>query len=390
MANILTEVTPKLLAQGLLALREVAVMPQLVNRRYEIIAGQKGSTIDVPIPSAVSVQDVTPANTPPNTGDVQPTSVPIPLNSWKEAPFYLTDKDMLEAMDGFIPMEASEAIKGIANQVNSDILALGRKFYGFAGTAGTTPFGNTDVAKNGDTADATTLRKILNKQLANISDRHVVFDPDAEANALNLRAFNDANWSGTVEAIMNGNLNSRLGFRWWMHQLVPTFVGGTLSDGTNKKALVNGALAQGVKTMNIDSTTLTGTLVDGDVFTIAGQTQTYVVSNTTLLTAAGNAITGVTFEPALKVAVADNAQITFKADHVMNIGFHRDAIAFATRPLDNVQQGLGSITSSAVDPDSGLSLRLEVTREHKRTRFSYDILYGVAVVRREFGARLAG
>src|SRR4051812_46998356 len=100
------------------------MMPQLVNRGYEVLAGQKGSTIDVPIPSAITVQDVTPSNTPPSTADVQPTSTPITLSSWKEAPFYMTDKDMLEAMEGTIPMQASEAIKAIANQVNSDILAL--------------------------------------------------------------------------------------------------------------------------------------------------------------------------------------------------------------------------------------------------------------------------
>ena len=51
---------------------------------------------------------------------------------------------------------------------------------------------------------------------------------------------------------------------------------------------------------------------------------------------------------------------------------------------------IGSIMMSAADPVSGLVLRLEVTREHKRTRFSYDMLYGAMVVRREFGARLAG
>ena len=36
-----------------------------------------------------------------------------------EAPFYLTDKDLMEANRGVIPMQASEAVKAIANDVNA-------------------------------------------------------------------------------------------------------------------------------------------------------------------------------------------------------------------------------------------------------------------------------
>jgi len=380
MANILTAVIPRLLAQGLMALRENSITPRLVNRSYESLAGQRGSAIDVPIPSAIVAQVVSPAAVPPSTADIAPTFVAVPLDQWYEAPFELTDKDLLEVMEGTIPMQASAAIKALANNVDRFILGLYPSFYSFSGTPGTTPFGSS-------TADATTTRKLLNKELAPLNDRHFIIDPDAEANALNLRAFQDASWSGTFEAIINGRLNERLGFNWWMDQNIPTHTAGTLSDGTDHQALTNGALLAGVTTMAIDSATLTGTVVVGDIFTFAGHTQTYVATN--LSTAAGNAIAAVTFAPALRVNVGDGVVVTFQDTHVVNLAWQRDAIAFATRPLQQTD-GLGSVMSSAVDPISGLTLRLEVSREHKRTRYSFDILYGAKVVRPELGARLAG
>ena len=56
---------PKILARGLLALREQATMPRVVNLDYSSEAASKGDTIDVPIPSAITVAAVSPSNTPP-------------------------------------------------------------------------------------------------------------------------------------------------------------------------------------------------------------------------------------------------------------------------------------------------------------------------------------
>lgn len=376
MANTLTAVIPKLLAQGLQALREVAIMPQLVNRAYETQAGNKGSTIDVPIPSAVAAQDVSPAATPPSTADAAPTSVPIALDRWKEAPFYLTDKELLEVDAGVIPMQASEAIKALANTVNADILSLYKDIYGYEGTAGTTPFAT-------DTSAATLVRRTLNKQLAPMGDRRFVLDPDAEANALNLRGFQDNAWRGDDAGIVEGQIGRKFGFDWYMHQLIPTHTAGTASGATTNAT----GYAAGLETVTLASAG-TGTFVVGDVITFAGHTQTYVITAGDADVSNGGTIS---FKPGLAVALAASAvAITRKAGGVQNLAFHRDAFAFATRPLEGAAEGLGSIIQSVVDPLSGLSLRLEVSREHKRTRYSYDILYGRATVRRELACRLAG
>lgn len=373
--NTLTEVTPKLLAQGLLALRQNCVMPRLVNNSYSTMASEKGAVINVPIPSAISVAAVTPAFVAPNPGNFAPTSAAITMNNWYEASFQLGDEDMLTAMDGTIPMQASEAIKAIANQVDGDLLGLYNTVYGFAGTPGTTPLGT-------DTSEATEARKVLNAQLAPLDDRRLVMNVETEENALNLRAFQDMSFSGSAEGINEGKINRKLGFDWYMTQNMPTHTNGA-QDGAY---VVNGVNALGSATLVVK--TGTGTILKGDTFTIAGDAQTYICT----ADSAGGAVT-LAISPPLKVATAGNEVITFKGTlstaYDQNLAFHRDAFAFASRPL-SAQDGMGNIIASATDPVSGLALRLEVSREFRRTRFSYDILYGYATVRPELATRIWG
>jgi len=352
-----------------MALRNMNVMPRLVNSNYGRDAASKGSSIDVPLPASVAARTVAPGVTPVASPDITPTKTTITLDKWYEAPFYLTDKDMMEAMDGTIPMQVSSAVSSLADQVNSDIFALYKDVYGYVGTAATTPFGS-------DTSDATAARKTLNNQKAPLNPRYFVIDPDAEANALDLRAFQDASFSGSAAAIQEGQINRKLGFAWAMDQQVPTH---TNSGGAGW--LVNSAsVAVGDSSVAID--TGSGDPAAGDVFTVAGDTQTYVVSSYS-----GGTLS---FAPNAKVAWADNAALTFKATHVSNLAFHRDAFAFASRPLNDSANGLGSIIQSAVDPVSGIALRLEVSRQHKQTNWSFDILYGVKTIRPELATRVAG
>lgn len=378
MANDLTAVIPKILAQGLMALRSNCVMPSLVNSDYSTDAQQKGSTVDVSIPSAVAAKQVVPGPTPPATDDSTPTSVPVSLNQWWSADFYMTDKDMKEAMDGYLPMQASEAIKAVADNVNGYLFSLYTKFYGFAGVPGTTPLAS-------GTSEATQVRAVLNRQLAPLNDRRLVQDPDMEANALDLRAFQDVNFAVSAEDVRAGRTPNKLGFMWTMDQNIPTHTSTPLTSGA---ATVNGSHTAGATSVSIAKATNPSDLVEGDIITFAGHDQTYVVTADTTLTV-GN--TPVPISPALQVDLAGGEAVDLKASHVVNLAFHRDAIAFATRTLeDEIPAGLGSIVQSAADPVSGLTLRLEVTRQHKRTNWSFDILYGANVVRPELGARLAG
>jgi hypothetical protein len=373
--NTLTTVIPQLLAQGLIALREFAVMPQLVNRAYEAEGGQRGSTIDIPIPSAITTNTVSPSNTPPDDSGVVPTSVPISLDQWIEAPFFMSDKDMLEAQSGTIPMQASEAIKALANNVDNYILDLFDEVWGSAGVAGTTPFAS-------DPSEFLDARKVLNNQLAPMDPRRMVIDTDAEANALGLRAFQDVSFRGDTGGILRGTIGTKFGSDWFMSQNVRSHTKGTQNGSY---IINNGLIVVGTTVLTIDGGS--GTILKGDLFSVAGDSQQHVVVSTV----GGSTVTSITMEPGLGSAIVDGAALTFvDTTGVQNLAFHRDAFAFVSRPFaDSDPMNLGDFRS-AVDPVSGLTLRLEVSRQHKRTRFAYDILYGARTIRPELACRLLG
>jgi hypothetical protein len=379
MANTITNILPKILARGLLALREQAVMPRLVNLDYSNESAQKGDTIDVPIPSSLTVSDTVPSNVLEAPADSAPTKVQISLNNWKKVNFHLTDKQLvdIDKNEHFIPMQMSEAVRALSNQINLTVLQEFKGVYGFVGTAGTTPFGS-------NVTDATNARKVLNQQLCPRDNRRMVLDFDAEANALALAEFQRVNESGDIGVKREGEIGRKFGFDIFTDDQVVTHTAG--GSGT---PLVNGALAVGDTSVAIDGMSGTSGFVVGDVVTFAGHAQTYAI--TVAPTASSGAQT-VTVSPAIKAIVADNASVTKKASHTVNLAFHRDAFALAMRPLTSETAGdaYGNNIVSMTDPVTGLSMRLEVYRQYKQVVYELDALWGVKLIRPEYAVRIAG
>lgn len=382
MSNTITNVLPKMLAQGVLALRQNALGPRLVNRSYESIASQKGNVVNVPIPSAIAARAVTPSITMNSNVDSAPTVALVTLDHWFEAPFQMSDNDAISADGGMIPMQASEAVKALANDADNYLWGKHVGFYNAAGVAGTTPSSIANFAN---------ARKLLNKSLAPTDNRFGVLDPDAENNFLTLANILQADQRGDAGGIIRGEIATKLGVAWYMDQNITSYsVGGAHANGTIGGWAVSGANAvAGVSTITVVHASATGTIKIGDIFTVGGSAQQYVITAASTITVTASE-TALNFYPALATTVASAVAVTFiGTNYVVNLVCHRDAFAFASRPLGGVFSA-GNVFQAETDPISGIALRLELSRQYKQETFSFDYLCGANVVRRELGAKILG
>jgi len=407
-ANVLDNIVPKILARALLVLRARCIMPRLVNSDYSLDAARKGATIDVPIPVAVGTEKVEPSCTQAecDEGGLEPGLVPIKLNNWrKNKPIHLTDKDMAEIdmNETFLPMQLEEAIKALASYINQDILTEYKGVYGYVGTAGTTPFG-----AGVGVSSATQARKVLNKQLCPAGDRRGVLDFDAEAAALDLSAFSDAEKTMSAIVKMEGEIGRKFGIDWAADDDVPQHVAGTLTVAT--VASISGTVGTAALTIVAVTGNTGETVKVGDIITLTvaagADTQTYTVLPGTdgengYVAADEHYLVPITpftiivnVSPLLKSSPTTGDTMAIKGDHRVNLVFHRDAFAFATRSLDDANALAkilgGSQILSMQDAKTGLILRLEISRRNKLTVWEFDILWGAKLVRPELACRIAG
>lgn len=392
MANTL--VIPKIIARGLSTLRENALTPRLITDYTFMVGGPatKGNVLTIPTGASQSTSAITANNTPPSNTDHTTGTTTLTIDTWEGTQFHLTDQEMtqIDKDSAYVPLQMAESFKSIANSIDANVLALYKDVYGASGTFGTAPFASNASAWNG----ATGARKTLLDQLSPLGPWNGVLDTAAEGNLGALSIFQSANTRGNDETMRTGNIGHVLGVDWHANQSVPTHTCGTLTNGTGMLAKVNDAgYTVGETTVDIDDSSLTLSVAIGDIFTVNGDTQQYTVTATA--TASGNAIAGMAFLPASKVAWANDAVITFKdgatgnPDHVPNLVFSPGAFGIAFgRPEGET---LNPENEMMVRDDlSGVPIRVKVTEEYYQTTYRLDVLYGVKTIRPEYACRIAG
>lgn len=377
MAN--TFIHPQIVArEALMALRSNTIVSSLVHRDYEaeFSAGAIGDTVQIKAPPVFTAQEFT---TSVSVQNITQTKVDLTLEKHFDVSVEVTSKEMTLELDDFSRTIVIPAMEAIAEKMDTYIYSKYVDIYNYIGTAGTPPASlanMADISAFGDTLKISPMNRLG------------LVNPAAKAKILSVSDLVRTESRGDSEAIRRAMLGEILGVNYAGVHNVQKHTGGTLSDGTSKAALVNGAVLADAVTMNIDSTTLTGTLVKGDVFTVAGvyrydgtSLMQFVVTNASPITAGSNALAGVTFYPAAPTGgFADGAAVVFAANHVANIaGDLKRGLALACVPLE---LPIAGAAPGAVASFEGFAIRVvyDYDSSSKKNKVSFDLLAGAKVI----------
>ena len=379
--NTLTNLIPDAYAALDVVSRELTGFIPSVARdsRADMVAvGQTLRSIVAPVNA--SGADITPAMAIPSALNQSIGNKSLTITKSRFYGFSWSGEDIM-AVDkgpGYLTIQQdqiAQALRTAVNEVEADIAAAASAgaSRAFGATADTAPL----------ISDFSQAKKILDDNGAPGSDRHAIL---STAGGVAVRGYSNlfkVNEGGDTTLLRQGQLGDLYGFALRESaQVVRPTAGGMTG------ALVNGALSIGATAIVFDTGTVNTTgIVAGDIITIAGDTNKYVVA--TGLAAASGTIT--IAAPGLLKAAADNAAITVFGTSSRNCAFSRNAIVLATRLPAIPPQGDMAIDRQVItDPRTGLSFELAMYPGYRMNTYHVSIAWGITVIKPEHLAIIIG
>jgi hypothetical protein len=408
MANTL--ITPSIIAkEALFQLENNVIMGDKVHRTYKNEFVKIGDTVTIRKPVKFSVSTgATRVNQ-----DVVETTTSIVVNQRKHVSWNFSTQDLTLTIEEYAERYIKPAMIVLANDIDRSLCLEGKNtFFNLTGTPGTTP---ATFAALGGVA-----QRMDDVPVPDDGMRCLVLNPAARwalANGLggtgSAGVFNADIVQGMVR---RGRLGQIANFDIYGDQNIVTHTTGTW---TGAPLVNNAAFVNNTNVVAFDGMVgaQAGALRVGDIFTIAGVfavndiskatlptlKQFVVLADVTTAAGAGNATVSPTLIngsgtgiPAsyqnVSALPADNAAITIVGTSAVlyprNLGFHQNALALVTVPLELPD----SAVFKARADWRGYSIRVikdyDIDTDNEIIRL--DILYGVKAIYPELGVQLTG
>lgn len=374
MPNTLTSLAPTLFSAAKAVAAEPFGIISAIDTRFDDKGVARGDVVSVPVAPVRTASDFTPGNVAATGGDATGSTVGVQITKSRKVDWHLTGEQQRSLENGSVSEDwvsqlVAQGMRTLRNEAEVDAglavkVGASRAF----GTAGTTPFAS-------DLTALTNARKILQDNGAPLSDLQFVGDSSAGLALRNLGIIQQAYQAGSESERRTGALLRQFGFA------ISESAGiGTHTKGTGASYVLGSAHAVGATTIAV--TTGTGTILAGDVVTIAGDTNKYVVTGAL---AGGSFTIGA---PGLRVAAAGAAAVTVGNNYAANVAFERSAVVGVMRPP--LMPANPTISQMLVSDDKGMTyLMLDIAQYGQRT-WELHLAWGFKTINGEFSSIVLG
>lgn len=380
MANVLTDLAADIYKAADVVGRElVGFIPAVTVNADGSERVAKGDVVRASFTRTATVVDVSESMTIPEGTDQTVDNKTLTISNTRAVQIPYTGEDVRHLNNGIgfetvYGDQIAQAMRALVNEIEASVATEAYKNASRAfGTAGTTPFASnfSEVAE---------LRQILadNGMPMNDGQASMVLNTVAGTNLRQLAQLQKANEAGGTDLLRQGVLLDLQGLMLRESAQVQSH-----TKGTGASYLVNDASsAIGDTTIAADGGS--GTVLAGDIITINGDTNKYVV-NTAL--SGGSFAIG---SPGLRAAAANDAAITVGNSYTANVAFHRRALELAIRPLAEPPSSLASDTMTVSDATSGLTFTVSVYPGYHKSMIEVSVAWGVKAWKPDFIATLLG
>lgn len=384
MANNLTGLVPTLYNALDVVSRELVGFIPAVSSDMTFDRAAVGQTVTSPVTNGATATDITPAVTPPNDGDQNVGSVSMTINKARRVPIRWNGEEKLgldnngASFNVILRDQMAQGMRTLVNEVEADLAAVAINGSRAYGTAGTTPFAS-------NLADSAQMRRILSDNGAPLGDLQLVIDTSAGANMRTLTQLSKANEANDDSLLRRGVLLDVHGFAIRESAQVKTPVVGSAAASTTNTT----GYAVGTTTITLASAG-TGGVLAGDIITIAGDSNKYIVAAGDTDVSNGGTIT--LAAPGLRKAIpAAATAITVVSASTRSAAFARSAIALATRAPALPPQGDSAIDRMLItDPVSGLTFEVAMYAQYRQMQYEVSLAWGTKAVKSEHIASLLG
>ncbi len=389
MANTLTGLVPTIYTALDVVSRELIGFIPNVQRDATAEGAAVGQTVRSPIVPAASLEDITAAATPADSGDQTIGYADVTITKSKAYPIRWTGEEQKSVSqfgqyNTILADQLSQGFRTLANAVETDLAAMAKTRASRAyGTAGTTPF-----ATASDLTDLAEINRILDDNGAPAIGRVMVLNSAARAKLEGKHSeLFKVNEAGDAGALLRQRMMRQLqGFTMGYSAGLVQHVKGAASG-----QLINNASGEvaGQTTITLDTITVNTTGIKaGDIITHASDSSNKYVVNTGLAATAGDIVIG---NPGFIIGAADNDAVSIGNSYTPNIAFTQNAFVLAARVPAMPEGGDSADDVMLVtDPISGIVFQVAMYRQYRRIKIEIGLAWGVAGVKSEHAAILLG